>query len=75
MPEITNQLRSDRITAALKAHAETTGEDFDPADQSLTNLACLMADILHWCAKHKVDFSDAERLARIHFDEECEDES
>jgi hypothetical protein len=34
-----------------------------------------MADILHWCAKHKVDFSDAERLARIHFDEECEDES
>jgi hypothetical protein len=67
--------RADRITAALKAHAEATGEDFDPADQSLTNLACFMADILHWCVKHKVDFGDAERLARTHFDEECEDES
>jgi hypothetical protein len=71
----TNTDRAARITAALKVHAEVTGEDFDPADQSLTNLACLMADILHWCAKHKVDFGDAERLARIHFDEECEDES
>jgi hypothetical protein len=30
----------------------------------------LVADLAHWCAKHKVDFNTVMRRAQLHFDAE-----
>lgn len=40
------------------------------AQSGLENLTDMMTDMLHWAAKEKLDFWEAQRLAYMHYEEE-----
>ena len=53
-------------------HLETVADLYEPRSGSdrLDILSDILADALHWCAAHEVDFKQALTRARYHFLEE-----
>lgn len=67
---ITNGDRARRINHVLHFYkVDELAEDFDDSNGKL-DLACLVADALHYCDAKGIDFDDVLRLARSHHDEE-----
>lgn len=64
--------RADRIDITLAAYAATLDGESDPQDRTATRLACALADMRHWCAKHGVDFEEALASSETYFSEERE---
>lgn len=69
-PETSNHFRLMRVEAVRKAYDAARGEPFDAADRTAASLACILADIRHWCDAHDVDFHRACDLGYEHYIEE-----
>lgn len=69
MGEPTNEVRAGRVSTLLSVRAAIMGEEFDPesAASDETEVACLLADIRHWCDQNGVDFFAAEKLSYQHY--------
>lgn len=68
-----NETRADRAAEALRQYIESKGEAFE---QSSSEIADLIADLLHLAARWDEGHDPIEstlRLARMHFDAECEE--
>jgi len=69
-----NQTRADRADEALRQYVEARGEVFE---QSSSEIADLIADLLHLTARWDEGDDAIDRtlrLARMHFDAECDEE-
>lgn len=60
--------RIKQAQIALDAFSDCTGEDSDNA------LRDLLADLMHWCGKHEVDFWHEADVARMHYEAELEED-
>lgn len=63
---LTNEERARRAAKALLAYS-------DPDDEFI-NLLDFLADLMHLCGRKDYDFEHALSLARMHFEEEQDDE-
>ncbi len=62
---------TDRVTAILQlAYAEPSCAGIDPNVFLDFRLEDLLADVLHFCDGHGLDYAGHERNARSHYDEE-----
>jgi hypothetical protein len=71
---ISNETRAERAEIALRSYVEAKGEEFE---NSSSEVADLIADLLHLVARDGYDQSDEPvestlRLAQMHFDAECD---
>ena len=62
-----------RIQAGLAAiNAHISAKDKEPVGpRNGSYVADLLADLMHYCAAHKIDFDDQLRLCRLHFNAEA----
>jgi NTP pyrophosphatase (non-canonical NTP hydrolase) len=67
MPNITNETRAQRAEAALMQYVEAKGEVFE---NSSSEIADLIADLLHLAAKLDEEVEGVLRLAMTHFEAE-----
>lgn len=67
-----NSDRAKRIDMIQILYGQIMGEEADESCRSATSLACILADMRHWCVEHGVDFSDALSTSDSHFAEEQE---
>ena len=72
----TNAERAERVQKILKAYAEEMyGTDDPDPEELLTAAGDLLADFLHYCSQEELDFDDAIRVARMHFEAEMDEET
>lgn len=71
--EPTNEQRALRIDALFATYNEITDYDSDDSDIDHLSLACVLADMRHWCNLHNVDFFAALDLSYQHYLEERAD--
>jgi hypothetical protein len=67
-PEGMNDDRAKWAHDALERFCAVTGQRL-PED-NLEALLDLLCDLRHWCDRHQVDYSRADRNAQCHYDEE-----
>lgn len=65
--------RAELVDKSLAAYEFIVGSETDADDRSHTRLACVLADMRHWCLKHGVDFDAAVDYSNTHFTEELEE--
>jgi hypothetical protein len=63
-----NLTRSARIESLRKTYALLQNGEFDPEDRS--DMACLLADIRHWCDQYGIDFYASCAQSHLHYLEE-----
>jgi hypothetical protein len=68
-----NSDRAKRIDMIQILYGQIMGEEADESCRSATSLACILADMRHWCVEHEVDFSEALGISESHFAEEAEE--
>ena len=66
-PDGMNADRSRWAEAAIFEFQRQTGADLEDA------VSDLLADLMHWCDRRKLDFDKELDRARSHYDEETED--
>lgn len=71
-----NEYRADRWQLILLAYDEAMHGTTDPVDVlDHTHCACVVADMMHWCAKKGIAVEDVMWLAHYHFDAEQTEEN
>lgn len=68
--EPTNQERADRMTPVVDSYCLTLGERRE--DPSREWLACIVADMRHWCDANGVEWASVTDLAAEHYNEEAQ---
>ena len=64
--EPTNHERSLRIDGVMMAYQQSLGSLGNEGESQGDRLASMLADCMHWCDLHKVDFATAMRLSTLH---------
>lgn len=64
-----NEDRAERIAQVYEMYQANTGVD----DQE-SFVADLLADVMHFCQREDIDFEEKTGTAKMHFEDECEDE-
>ena len=67
-PEGMNNERAERAEKAIELYDDGEGDDN-------TYLNDLLADLMHWCDRHEVDFDHALRIAKDHYWAETQPEA
>lgn len=64
--EPTNRERSLRIDGVMKAYQLSLGSLGNEGESLGDRLASMLADCMHWCDHHNVDFAAALNLSTVH---------
>ena len=71
-----NEYRAARWMKLLLAYDEELDRVADPVDAlDHTHCACVIADMMHWCAEKDIAVEDVMWLAQTHFDAEQTEEN
>lgn len=73
-PALMKATRGARFEAALKAFIESKGEAWDPKFRRAF-AADMVADMLHFCDLHNLEFAEIQALGSNHYRNECEDDA
>lgn len=74
--EPTNEDRAERVARMLEHYVSTVlGEVADEEPDSKCELASLLADVMHFCKQHDIDYNGVLALAEIHYQAELDEVS
>lgn len=72
MNEPTNADRAERVNAVMEAY-QNLSDPNECFEGDSGSVACLLADIMHWCDQNDARFGGVLATAEMHYAEERED--